>query len=309
MTALVARITRLPAPRRWSVAAFSLLIVGLVWSLVTPALSGDGVPGTEPWLAALDSATGDLQPGDTVLIHPPWRDDVLDAIEARGLPAGARATIALALPHGQAPGRVLLLADPSAPLPRSRRAQLRGATVTRTAGVDVGWLGSAPTQTGDVDFGARIALAQVRVEKPDGSTVRCSWNNSRDRHVCQGLREWMYVGPDSRVISGRAEACTWTHPMTNGKVFIRWDGTPLPPTLELKHALSDQATGNKTGAPVTMTLRADGKQIARSVRTNARGFRTERVKVPEGASSLELEVTTPNDGARHYCWRLRGVAE
>lgn len=308
MTALVTRLSRLPRARRGSVAAFSLLIAGLAFSVSAPLMTADGVANSQPWIDAVASVKDELQPGDTVLVHPPWRDDVLDALkQADALPRGVRATVALALPHGQAPGRVLLVADPTSALPRARKKQLVGTQTRRVSGIDLSWLGAAPEQSADIDFTARVALARVHVEKADGTVIKCAWNDGRNRHLCPGLPSWMYVGADTKVIGGRSEACTWSHPITGGKVVIRWDGMPLPPKLELAHGLSDQAAGNPSGAPVTLTLRADGAQIARSVRTNARGMRKERVSVPDGATSLELEVTTPDDGARHYCWQLHGV--
>ena len=66
--------------RRGGVAAFSLLIVGFVWSALAPMMASDGVTNTEPWLSALTAVQDELKPGDTILVHPPWRDDVLDVL-------------------------------------------------------------------------------------------------------------------------------------------------------------------------------------------------------------------------------------
>lgn len=291
---------------RFSLLALAALVVGLLVSLVEPLLSNDGVEDTKPFVDAVRAKAEELRAGDTVLVHPPWRHDVLDAIdEAELLPKGARATVALALPHGQAPGRVLVVVDPGAPpLPKARRRQL--GALERVGPVDVGWLESGVDGALAADLGAQIALARVHVEQADGRAVSCAWDDARDRHVCRGLESWMYVGPESLLVGGEPARCVWSHPITGGKVVIRFPGVRLGEELTFSHALSDRSAGAPQGASVTAALFLDDERLGTATRSNRQGWARKTFSLPEGAApdELRLEITTPNDGARHYCWTL-----
>lgn len=295
-----------------SLVALLALVSGLVISLVQPLLPRDGVSGTAPFVDAVRAKAGELKAGDVVLVHPPWRDDVVTAVEEAGvLPKGAQATVALALPHGQDPGRVLLVRDPGAPsLPRARRRQ--ASDLQRVGDVDVGWLTSTKGEAAASDasdLGAQIALARVHVEKPDGSLVKCTFDDGRDRHICPGLSSWMYVGVESVMVGGDPSRCIWSHPITDGKVVVRYDDVSLGDELRFTHALSDTAASNARGAPVTAELFVDGKSLGKSVRTSATGWQKKTFRVPSpGRAAVTLEITTKNDGARHYCWKLSSSA-
>jgi hypothetical protein len=294
---------------RLSRTALFLLVVGLLVSLVQPLLPRDGVSDPAVFVAAARARASELEPGDVVLIHPPWREDAVVALEeARLLPRGASATVALAPPHGQAPGRVLILVDEGAPpLPRSLRGRLSGRQ--RGGGITSGWL-RARDDEGGLDLGARIALAQVHVERPDGTVVSCRFDGAKDRHLCPGLPDWMWVGPDSLLVSGSPTRCVWSHPLSGGKVVVRFDDVTLKDEVRFAHALSDTAAAVSKGAPVTAALRLDDEPLGRAVRDNAPGMKEEvwRVPSPGRSTSLTLELTTPSDGARHYCWTLRSPA-
>lgn len=306
MPALPVSLAALRRAPRSSQVALAALVLGLLVSAIHPLLPRDGIEGTQPFVDALRAKAQELRAGDVVLVHPPWRHDVLDAIDAAGiLPKGARATVALALPHGQAPGRVLVLTDPGAPpLPKARQRQL--GTTERIGGVSVGWLTSGTEGDAGADLGAQIANARVHVEKADGKRVTCTWDDARDRHVCRGLESWMYVGPTSLLVGGDPARCVWSHPITGGKVVIRFPGVRLGDELTFAHALADSAASSSQGAPVTAALFLDGKRLGSVTRSNRTGWSRKTFKLPEGErpDELRIEITTPNDGARHYCWTL-----
>ncbi len=292
-----------------SLLALLALVIGLGVSLVQPLLPRDGVTDTAPFVEAVRSLRSELRAGDTVLIHPPWRHDVVRALqEAEVLPTGAKATVALALPHGADPGRVLVVVDPGAPpLPRARRRQL--GELEQKGAVEVAWLSASDdddASAGATDLGAQVALARVHVEKPDGTRVTCRWDDGKGRHLCPGLPSWMYVGPESQMVGGDPARCVWSHPITGGKVVIRYDGVRLLDELVFRHALSDTAAGNANGAAVTAEIFVDGKSLARSVRSNRAGWARKSMATPRPGerAAVSIEITTPNDGARHYCWTL-----
>lgn len=297
-----------------SLLALLALLIGLVVSAVQPLLPRDGVEDVAPFVSAVRAKAAELRAGDTVLVHPPWRHDVVTALEQAGLlPRGVKATVALGLAHGKDPGRVLVVADAGAPpLPRSRRRQL--GVVERVAGLEVAWLsgpGAAATSTSASDLGAQVALARVHVERSDGSLVKCTWDDDRARHTCLGLPEWMYVGAEAQMVAGHPTRCVWSHPITGGKVVIRYDGVRLRDKLHFAHALADTAAGKAGGAPVTAEVLVDGRSLGRSKRSNQAGFARKIFEVPSRGepAALTLEITTPNDGARHYCWTLTTTSD
>jgi hypothetical protein len=123
--------------------------------------------------------------------------------------------------------------------------------------------------------------------------------------LCPGLPEWMFVGDHEMPIGGAVQRCWWSHPTSNGVVRVRWPSVDLGKGAVFSHALSDPAAANPTGAPVTATIVVAGSAVARASTTPGRaGFTS--VNVPPGGSDVELvvEVTTPDDGQRHYCFRL-----
>lgn len=97
--------TEPPLPRNtfavlfFYVALASLVIVGLsvsfsYYRLLTPSLAApsQGAP-VRSFVTALDSVVPFLHAGDTILIHPPWRTDVVAALEALpNLPPQVRIT-------------------------------------------------------------------------------------------------------------------------------------------------------------------------------------------------------------------------
>lgn len=294
--------------RRRAVAlvVVTAFVASLVISLLSPLLAADGVVGTEPFVEALRARASELRPGDRVLVHPPWRDDVVEAIErAAVLPAGVEATTALSPRHGEALRRVLVLADPSAPLPRSLKRALAGEPRGRVAGVDVTLLASGAA-SGSHRLDERLAEARVYVVTADDRRVDCRYSASAGRHVCPGLPEWMYVGPYTVVAAGRSHECVWSHPTTKGRVVTRFEDVRLPEAFALSHGLSDNAARNPRGAKVTVTLKVDGVEIGRAVHENRGSFDRERFAVPKpgGTGDVEVEVTTPDDGMRHFCWSL-----
>ena len=61
------------------VLILSVFVFGLLVSLWVPLTDDDGVDDPAAFVDAVEALKPVLTPGSTVLIHPPWRDDVLDA--------------------------------------------------------------------------------------------------------------------------------------------------------------------------------------------------------------------------------------
>ena len=105
-------------------------------------------------------------------------------------------------------------------------------------------------------------------------------------------------------INGRRELCTWSHPISRGRLRIDYGTVDLGDGRTFEAALSDGAASNPQGAPVTFIVTVD--EQTRSVRVHRqRGF--SGVLLPGGTHHLVVDVLTDNDGQRHVCHRLIGA--
>jgi hypothetical protein len=293
------RRPRSPIAAATAVAVFAVAVVVTVGQ---PLLARDA-PAAQ-FVDALDAARALVRTGDTVLVHPPWRDDVVVAVRAAGVvPASTPVTDAFAPRHGDPLPPLVVVADRGWPLPAvladaqpAVLARRDGVVVLRIGDADRPALGAAP-----------LERAAVHVEAADGTRVDCPWTEARRRHVCTGLPEWMTVGDDALTIGGRRERCTWAHPTTNGAVVVDFGALPSSGGgWRLSLALTDQAADNPHGAPVTATLIVDDDRSAVTVH-HERGFH-DVVVGGDGTTSrahIAVRVTTPDDGQRHTCFRLQ----
>ncbi len=300
--------------RPGAIAAVGAFATSLGVVVLKPFCTSDGVAGTAPFVAAVARVAPQLAPGTKILIHPPWRDDVVTALDAPGaLPPGVSATVVLNPKHGDDPGRVVVVRDTGAPgLPSSIEARFDEATATVQDGVEVVFLtGASSTPASAKPAPARggslaaslLPDAIVEVTTSDGRRVRCGWDPQQRRHICPGLPDWMYVGEAAQQIGGRDTKCVWSHPTTGGTVETRFPHVDASKGLTLSVALSDSAS--MSGAPVTTVATLNGAAAARvATPIGTVGF-TKAVIAPGPADAeLVLAVTTTNDGARHFCWTL-----
>jgi hypothetical protein len=297
--------------------AVLLFVVAVVVTVVQPWAAHDA-PAAR-FVDALSAARHLVRPGDTILVHPPWRDDVVGAIRAAGLvPVHTVVTEAFSPRHGDSMPPLVVVADDDWTLPAvlARRPPREFFTRDGIVVFRVGGDGADGGDTGDggrgaeIDIGghavARLERARVHVELDDGTRVECPYDVGRRRHVCTGLPEWMTVGDDMLTIGGRRERCTWSHPTDDGVVVVDFgvvvasrDG------WRLSLALTDQAADNPRGAPVTASLVVDDERADVTVQ-HERGFHDVIVGGGVGKSAhLAVRLTTPNDGQRHVCFRLQ----
>jgi hypothetical protein len=132
---------RLPAA-----LAVAVFVLSLAAVLVTPRCTRDRVVDVAPWVEAVASASALVRPGDVVLVHPPWREDVARALRTSAvLPRAALATTALAPRHGAPLPAVVVVSDGTAPLPRAWRALVEPVGAVAFGGVTVKRLSHAPS--------------------------------------------------------------------------------------------------------------------------------------------------------------------
>lgn len=297
-------------PRR-DLAIVIGLFLALALSYLSPLLTRDGVDGVAPFVNAVKANATALAAADRVVVHPPWRDDAADAIrEAKILPRSVDVSEAFAPKHQETWGKVAFVIDRTAPgLPaavRSRIAQF-GTTLSDDGTIRVVIVDDSGKTTDR--FGRVLAKAMVTVEDKTGKITRCRWDGAAGKHVCPGLPSWMHVGEENVATKGKNERCIWAHPISGGKVSVRFQGVTVGEKLVLSHALADSAMRNQRGAPVTASVFVGGTLLGRDAKQNRAGFDAKTLVVPEGQrgknKNVRVEVTTRDDGARHYCFRLR----
>jgi hypothetical protein len=298
-----------------------LFVIGLLGSVVVPLTDGDGVPDVQLWSSTIKGLRPTLKPGTTVLIQPPWRDDVLDhldALAAEGkpvLPGGVTATVALARAHDSWPGRVVLVADPALPLPASLTRRVEALTSDKrheNNGLLVAVLESdepevAPSTAASLDS----LLPRASVSVSTGSKVtHCRYDPKKRRHLCPGEPEWIWVGAYSMSSGGQSKSCLWAHPPANGGTLaITFPQVTLQGALEVQHALTDGAVRNG-GSPVDVRVLVGGREVGRSRRTNAVTFARRAFGTQAGEiADITLEVSARHDGARHHCLTARLLEE
>ena len=125
-----------------------------------------------------------MAPGDRVLVHPPWRDDVVTALAALPWPKGVVVSEAFAPRHGDVWPNLVVVADRRWPLPAVIQER-QGTTVVEDHGdIVVFRLGgrAAATTTTTTDAEAfDLAAAHVFVVE-GGAQTECPWNATRARH-------------------------------------------------------------------------------------------------------------------------------
>lgn len=285
------------------VGAFALSVVVTVWT----ALFSDHDAPVSAFTAALRTDLAVVEPGDRVLVHPPWRDDVVTALASLPLPKGVVVSEAFAPRHGDVWPNLVVVADRRWALPAVIEKR-QGTTVVKDHGdIVVFRLGGRAVRPTANDAIAASTFdlegAHVFVVESDGRTVECPWNDARGRHVCTGLPEWMTVGEDTLTIDGQQSRCLWSHPRTGATLIVDYGAVALAGSVRASVALSDGAVANDNGAAVTARLIVGDRDASVTVHRQ-RGFHDAVVDVGAATASVRLEFTTPDDGQRHTCFRL-----
>ncbi|MEW5852294.1 MAG: hypothetical protein AB2A00_26120 [Myxococcota bacterium] len=265
--------------------------------------------------SALDAVAAKVREGNGrafVLVHPPWRDDVMNALLPR-LPGW---DVGLALPPDAMDGKrpVIAVLWPSAPDPGAlwragvdREDVVEGVRVRFHVGAGQRAEAAAPAAeapSGATDLRTRLKDARVQVQG-GARTVECNaWDARAQRWNCPGMDEWNFVGPRELPVGGAGRSCIWAHPVTDATLSITFPSVALGRALRLGHGLADGAAGLEGAADVNVRLTA-GAASRSVVHANAPGWVEDKLETAAGSTSdVVVEVTTDHDGARHFCITL-----
>jgi hypothetical protein len=278
--------------------------VALLLTLLQPWWGRDRLGPAEVVEALRTSLPALTKPGDLVVIHPPWRDDIVAAVRAAHLlPADVFVTEAFTRRRSDPWPPIVVVAEGVHPWPASLEGRRRalGVEVVERDGVRLFRLPGDGAATPLVV----LSTADVRVQTSEGRELACPWDDRRRRHVCPGLGSWMTIGEETMQIDGRRELCTWSHPISGGRLRIDYGTVDVGNGRTFEAALSDVAVKNPQGAPVRFIVLVDDEPRALTVHRR-RGF--SRLELPGGVHHLVVEVLTDHDGQRHACHRFGGAS-
>lgn len=280
-----------------------LLSACTVWSYAGTLISSSNV-ASKAYQQAFEAIKQDMGPQDMVLIHPPWREDVVKILT--DLPH-SQWNVRTTLPTGHwAMGKIVLLKDRNGP-PLSRRIlnMNRTSKTGISSEIDIQFLQIAHLDE-HVDFMKLLPTASVEVQSDKGKVTKCKWQNKTRRHICPGLPNWIYVGPHEMSSGNKTKTCIWSHPAKNGTLSISFPNPPIQKILEFEHALSSNAVRSQNKSPVTVDIYLDQNVLKKLSRNNRVGFQASKILTPlTTVKILELKIRAKKDGARHYCFNLR----
>jgi hypothetical protein len=282
-------------------AVVALFVLALVVSVVRPMLSSRDI-AKEKLVDAVTAHASDLPRGGRVLVHPPWRQDAVDTIRAAGIfSRETSVTVALTVKHGEPPPPMLVVADAAHPLSAMLLKSTR--VISEKDGVVV--RATDPSRRSEAfDLSTRLFEARVSVEKSDGSAVQCRFQAAAEKHDCSPLPSWNRVARETVTSGGTSRACIWAHPISGGTVKVALGDVRATGPLTFGHAIADSGLRSPNAQPVTASVLVDGVEKMRAARDNKPGFATRDVHWPDDGAphTLEVRITTADDGARHYCF-------
>jgi hypothetical protein len=151
------------------------------------------------------------------------------------------------------------------------------------------------------DFREQLAQARVFVEDR-GRRLSCDrW--ARGHWLC-GVARWNTVGREIVSIGDEPRAVIWAHPVEWGVKTIEFEDVPLGRLLRLRAGFRDEAVRHG-GAPATLAVEIDGREVARWLREGRPGWAALDVDTSAfggGRRRVAFRVTTPADARRHFCF-------
>lgn len=152
-------------------------------------------------------------------------------------------------------------------------------------------------------FRSHLSEMQIWLDKA-GQRLNCEpYDAMNKRHVCVRGEDWMRVNEQTAMIGDSPRRVLWAHPRTGAPLHIRLANARGGHELVVQTGFLVPAQTLPDGAPVYVDVLADGRVLGRITQENRDGWFTRRFPLgggPEGTHDIELVISTPNDGRRHF---------
>ncbi len=167
--------------------------------------------------------------------------------------------------------------------------------------------------------GARVEMVQ------NGRTEPCPWRRQpqpprsglaqgsvvpAERFACNGQVFW--VGETMvEDLEYKPRYCIYNHPQGTEPIRTTFRNVPLGERFVMYGGLYNRHEREGTGAPITARVLVDGEAIGRMVHRDLDGWKAitletrtaeEAAAAPEARGDFTIEVTTPNNRYRTFCW-------
>lgn len=169
------------------------------------------------------------------------------------------------------------------------------------------------------DFSDHVREARVTIDdrvcawehtgRPRGGGLSAGPIVPSERHQCDLRRSWLWVG--TTVIEDLDLApryCIWQHAAAPETIRASFPNVPLGDQLVLAGGIIYEHERDRTGGPIAVVVRLDGREIGRMIHRDGDGWKqmTASTRVPARGSaergSIVVEVTAPNPDRRSFCW-------
>jgi hypothetical protein len=152
------------------------------------------------------------------------------------------------------------------------------------------------------DFRMNVNKSKVYQTRGQDRRECASW---RDDHWDCGTNSWETVGRTILDVDDNPRRCIWAHPVTAATVNVDYTDVPLGRKLLLHTGLTAAATRMAGGAPVTVEVLIDGRQMLSATNENAKGwngFEVDTSSMAGPGHQVAFRIRTQRDGMRHFCF-------
>lgn len=281
--------------RIWLWLALGLVALPLLWCVLAFAVEQARIPADADLVQAAELVRRGYRAGDQVAVAPEWAlrglsqlgdlNPTFDPHLAERPPAAERLWV-VAEPEGRATLRAL-----EARYAVDERAQLGRVEVVRFR------IGAGrPYRAVD-----HLAEAEVTIVARSGPVPCDRWRESR--WDCEGRPDWQHVGAEWLDVDFAPRQVIWAHPPPTGeRLLLRFPDVAFGARIEVLagHTVHGAQFAK---APVQVVVRASDVEVGRLERQPGyplQAFTIGSGEVAGRRGTLELEISTPDNGANHF---------